>query len=105
MGRSKPDATTSAEIVSLADRLEQAALARDYAAVGDLNDALRQQAVALAQGRHAEAVDVMSVAAVWTALAAIQKASTTVVEQRKELVRRRGRARVLHLHYGRVDKP
>lgn len=104
MPRRHPDSTTSAEIISLTLRLEQAVSAQDFAAVGDLNDALRQQAMALAQGRHAEAVDAVAVGALWTALDAVQRASATVAEQRADLVRRHGQAKVLHLHYGRVDK-
>lgn len=104
MTRSGPDDRQTAEIISIVARLEKAAHDRDYDAVSDLDSALRQQAAALANGRLSEAVHVQAVGALWSALDAVQKASSTVEAQRVDLVRRRAQEKLLHLHYGQADR-
>ncbi|MGS4946782.1 hypothetical protein ACVDG3_14975 [Meridianimarinicoccus sp. RP-17] len=104
MTRSDPDNTHTADIISIAARLEQAARDRDYDAVHDLNIALRQQATTLANGHLAEAVNGQAAGALWRALEAVHKASSTVDTRRADLVRRRGQAKLLHFHYGQAGK-
>jgi hypothetical protein len=99
-----PPGKPAAEIIVLAEHIERAAEARDYGALADLDTALRSQAVALAEGRHGEAVDQIAVGALWTALGAVQRAGAMVDQQRAELSRRRGRSRNIQLKYRLVDE-